>query len=392
MQTVYLDNAATSPIDPGVVEAMIPYLNEDFGNASSIHHMGRKTSVAVESWRGRIARFIGAEGSEIIFTSGGTESNNAAIFGALGQNSRKQIITARTEHNAVLYPLEQAARMGYEVIYAELDKKGLVQPRVLEKLLGKDTALVSLMHVNNETGAINPIPELTALCRSRGIPFHCDTVQAIGKIPVDVEELGVDFLSMSAHKFHGPKGSGALYVRSGTPWTPWMHGGSQERGRRGGTLNVAGIVGLGKALELAHEQMERNTEHITGLRNRLRDGLREVLGTQVRFNGDPDGGIPHILSVTVTDNRMQPLDGEMLLLNLDIEGVCCSNGSACTSGTIKPSHVMLALGYDEAMAKSTLRFSISKMNSEEEIDKAVRTLSEVVNRHSPSDTVPGIPG
>ena len=382
MQTVYLDNAATSPIDPGVAEAMIPYLKEDYGNPSSIHHMGRKTSVAVESWRGRIARTIGAETAEIIFTSGGTESNNAAIFGALENSTRKQIITARTEHNAVLYPVEQAARMGFEVIYAELDEKGLVQPRVLEELLGEDTALVSLMHVNNETGVINPVPELAALCRSRGIPFHCDTVQSIGKIPVNVDELGVDFLSMSAHKFHGPKGAGALYVRSGTPWSPWMHGGSQERGRRGGTLNVAGIVGIGKALEVAVEQMERNAAHITRLRSRLMEGLRQSLGPKVRFNGDPDGGIPHILSVTVTDSRQQPLDGEMLLLNLDIEGICCSNGSACTSGTIKPSHVMLALGYDEAMAKSTLRFSLSKMNSEEDVDKAAKALTEVVARHS----------
>ena len=382
MQTVYLDNAATSPIDPGVAEAMIPYLKEDYGNPSSIHHMGRKTSVAVESWRGRIARTIGAETAEIIFTSGGTESNNAAIFGALENSTRKQIITARTEHNAVLYPVEQAARMGFEVIYAELDEKGLVQPRVLEELLGEDTALVSLMHVNNETGVINPVPELAALCRSRGIPFHCDTVQSIGKIPVNVDDLGVDFLSMSAHKFHGPKGAGALYVRSGTPWSPWMHGGSQERGRRGGTLNVAGIVGIGKALEVAVEQMERNAAHITRLRSRLMEGLRQSLGPKVRFNGDPDGGIPHILSVTVTDSRQQPLDGEMLLLNLDIEGICCSNGSACTSGTIKPSHVMLALGYDEAMAKSTLRFSLSKMNSEEDVDKAAKALTEVVARHS----------
>ncbi len=382
MQTVYLDNAATSPIDPGVAEAMIPYLKEDYGNPSSIHHMGRKTSVAVESWRGRIARTIGAGSAEIIFTSGGTESNNAAIFGALENSTRKQIITARTEHNAVLYPVEQAARMGFEVIYAELDEKGLVQPRVLEELLGEDTALVSLMHVNNETGVINPVPELAALCRSRGIPFHCDTVQSIGKIPVNVDDLGVDFLSMSAHKFHGPKGAGALYVRSGTPWSPWMHGGSQERGRRGGTLNVAGIVGIGKALEVAVEQMERNAAHITRLRSRLMEGLRQSLGPKVRFNGDPDGGIPHILSVTVTDSRQQPLDGEMLLLNLDIEGICCSNGSACTSGTIKPSHVMLALGYDEAMAKSTLRFSLSKMNSEEDVDKAAKALTEVVARHS----------
>lgn len=382
MQTVYLDSAATSPIDPEVAEMMIPYLREEYGNAASIHHMGRKASVAVESWRSRVARTVGAEGADIIFTSGGTESNNAAIFGTLEHSTGKRIVSARNEHSAVLYPLEQAGKMGYEVAFAELDDAGRVQPSVLEKLLDDNTALVSLMYVNNETGAINPIAELSALCRSRNIPFHCDTVQALGKIPVDVDELGVDFLSMSAHKFHGPKGVGALYVRPDTPWSPWMHGGTQERGRRGGTLNVAGIVGLGKALELAHVHMKQNMEHITALRKRMVTGLREALGPQVRLNGDPEGGIPHILSVTVTDSDMRPLDGEMLLLNLDIEGVCCSNGSACTSGTIKPSHVMLALGYDEAMAKSTLRFSLSKMNRRMDVDKAVQALAEVVARHS----------
>ncbi|MFO8029958.1 MAG: cysteine desulfurase family protein [Cyclonatronaceae bacterium] len=382
MHTVYLDNAATSPIDPGVLEAMLPFLRENFGNASSIHHMGRKASVAVETWRSRIAQHIGAQASEIIFTSGGTESNNAALFGALENRPGKQIITARTEHNAVLFPVERAQKTGYDVIYLDLDEHGRATPDALEKVLDEQTALVSLMHVNNETGLINPVAEHTALCRERGIPFHCDTVQSVGKMPLNVDELGVDFLSMSAHKFHGPKGAGVLYVRSGSPWSAWMHGGSQERGRRGGTLNVAGIAGLGKALDLAHEQMHQNMEHVAGLRKRLLNGFRESLGPQIRINGDPENGLPHILSVTVTDGAGEPLDGEMLLLNLDIEGICCSNGSACTSGTIKPSHVMLALGHDQAMAKSTLRFSLSKYNTVEEMDKAVKALSEVVGRHS----------
>ncbi len=382
MQTVYLDNAATTPIDPEVVEEMIPYLKQDYGNASSIHHMGRRTSVAVETWRGKIASHIGAQASEIIFTSGGTESNNAAIFGALENSTRKQIITARTEHNAVLYPVEQAKKMGYEVIFADIDEMGRVTPDALGKILGEQTALVSLMHVNNETGTINPIPELSALCRRHGVPLHCDTVQSIGKIPVDVDELGVDFLSMSAHKFNGPKGTGALYVRSGSAWSGWLHGGSQERGRRGGTLNVAGIIGLGKALELAHEHMDDNLAHIASLRKQFLKGLQESLGEQVRFNGDVKNGLAHILSVTVTDKHNEPLDGEMLLLNLDIEGICCSNGSACTSGTIKPSHVMLALGYSEEMAKSTLRFSMGKANTPDEIAQAVRALTDVVGRHT----------
>lgn len=386
MQTVYLDNAATTRIDSRVRDTMMPFLTEDYGNASSIHHMGRKSNVAVESWRGKIARILGAEPSEIIFTSGGTESNNAAIFGSLANTSRKHIVTAKTEHSAVLQPVEEAVKHGYEVTYAELDSRGRVDPESLENAITEETALVSLMHVNNETGTIHPIQELSALCRERGILFHCDTVQSAGKIPVDVNELGIDFLSISAHKLHGPKGTGALYVRAGTPWSTWMHGGSQERGRRGGTLNVAGIVGLGKALELAQEEMVQNGEHIKDLKKELKTGLSDAFGDTIRFNGDVDGGIHHILSVTITDQRYEPLDGEMLLLNLDIEGICCSNGSACTSGTVKPSHVMLALGHSEEMAKSTLRFSLGKTNTREEIDMTIKALQDVVGRH----TVPSL--
>lgn len=382
MRTVYLDNAATTAIDPVVLETIIPFFQEDYGNASSIHHKGRTSSVAVETWRNRIARHIGAQASEIIFTSGGTESNNAALFGALENSSRRHLVTARNEHNAVLYPVEQAKKMGWQVTYARLDAQGKVTVDALKEAVSDDTALVSLMHVNNETGTVNPVSDLSAFCRERGILFHSDTVQSAGKVPVNVDNLGVDFLSMSAHKFHGPKGVGALYVRSGTPWSAWMHGGSQERGRRGGTLNVAGIVGLGKALDTACTSMQENTAYVTKLKERFKDGLTRVMGGAVRFNGDQEYGIPHILSVTFTDDTGSPLDGEMLLLNLDIEGICCSNGSACTSGTIKPSHVMLALGYSEEMAKSTLRFSMSKYNTVDEIDTAIRVLSGVVSRYN----------
>ena len=382
MQTVYLDNAATTPIDPRALETMTAYLKDQYGNASSIHHMGRQSNVAVETWRGKIARSIGAEPAEIIFTSGGTESNNAAIFGTLANTGRKQIVTARTEHSAVLHPLEEAEKSGYEVTFVDLDERGRIRPEALAKVISDRTALVSLMHVNNETGTIQPIPELSAVCREHGILFHCDTVQSVGKIAVNVDELGIDYLSMSAHKIHGPKGAGALYVRAGSPWSTWMHGGAQERGRRGGTLNVAGIAGLGRALELAQEDMSRNYSHIGKLRKQLKTGLEQAFGDAIRFNGDVENGIPHILSVTITDPQHEPLDGEMLLLNLDIEGICVSNGSACTSGTVKPSHVMLALGHREAMAKSTLRFSLSKYNTPDEMDKTVEALRKIVSRHS----------
>ena len=388
MNTIYLDNAATSPLDEHVAGTMEPFLKSDYGNASSIHHMGRKSSVAVETWREKIAKIIGARSSEIIFTSGGTESNNSAIFGLLENRTGKQIVTARTEHNAVLYPAEHARKMGYEIIFADIDETGKVTPEALRKVISKDTALVSLMHVNNETGVINPVPELASICKEHDVPMHCDAVQAVGKIPVNVDELGVDLLSMSAHKFHGPKGAGALYVRGGAPWSAWMHGGSQERGRRGGTLNVPGVAGMGKALEVAADGMSDHISHIRDLHQRLYSGLSEKFGDLVRFNGDPENGIPHILSVTVTDSGYKPLDGEMLLLNLDIEGICCSNGSACTSGTIKPSHVMLALGMSEELAKSTLRFGLGKYNTPEEMDRTVEALFEIVTRHS--DSVPSL--
>ncbi len=382
MPTVYFDHAATTPVDPRVVETMLPFLKDDYGNAASIHHMGRKSNVHVETWRGKIARTIGAEPAEIIFTSGGTESNNAAIFGVLQSRTGKQIVTSRTEHSAVLHPVEQAQKMGYQIIYADIDEHGKVTPEALESVLSENTALVSLMHANNETGTVNPVTDLSAVCSRHGIPFHCDTVQSIGKIPVHVDDLGVDLLSMSAHKFNGPKGVGALYVRSGCDWSPWVHGGSQERGRRGGTLNVPGIVGMGRALELATGDMAGNITHIGKLKTQFKQGLRDAFGDTIRFNGDVDGGMHHILSVTVSDSRGEPLDGEMLLLNLDIEGICCSNGSACTSGTVNPSHVMLALGYNEEMAKSTLRFSIGKSNTTDEVDQAVRSLKEIVSRHT----------
>lgn len=382
MQTIYFDYAATTPVHPEVLKAMLPYMSDDYGNASSIHHMGRKPSVVLESCRGRIARSIGAGPSEIIFTSGGTESNNAAIFGALSQTTRRTIVSARTEHNAVLFPVEYARKLGYEVKWLALDADGRVLPQALSEVLDSDTALVSLMHVNNETGVVQPIGELAELCREAGVPFHCDTVQSVGKVRVDVQALGVDFLSMSAHKIYGPKGCGALYVRTGAPWDTWMHGGAQERGRRGGTVNIAGIAGLDKALAMAMDEMPGRTEQVQRTKAAFLQALHDKLAGQFIVNGGLEHTIDHILSVTLTGADGEPLDGEMLLLNLDMEGICTSNGAACTSGSVKPSHVMLALGHNDAMAKSTLRFSFGNSNTPDQAYRAVEVLAGIVARHT----------
>lgn len=382
MSTIYLDHAATTPLDARVLQAMMPFFGDDYGNASSPHHMGRKSAVATDQWRRVMADVIGCDASEIIFTGSGTESINAAFFGILQNRTQKRIITALTEHKAVLEPAERAAATGYEVVHVALDETGKIHPETLAPLLDEDTALVSLMHANNETGTMHPVGELAELCRKKDIPFHCDAVQTAGKVPLDVQELGVDLLSISAHKFNGPKGTGALYVRSGTPWSAWMLGGSQERGRRAGTLNVPGIAGMGRALQLAAEEMDDRRQRNRRLKKQMMDRLDDAFGRQVRFNGDTEGGLETILSVTFFDPEGMPLDGEMLLLNLDIEGICCSNGSACTSGTIKPSHVIMAMGNSPDTARSTLRFSFGKDNTTAQVDEAVDQLREIISRHT----------
>lgn len=381
MPTVYLDNAATTRIDPRVLDAMLPYLKEHYGNASSIHQLGRVTNVAVEEARQQVANAIGAEPSEIIFTSGGTESNNAAIKGVLKANTKKNhIVTSRIEHHAVLHPVQYARAQGIKGTYLDIKPNGSVTAEQVADAITDDTALVTLMHVNNEVGAINPIPEIAAVCKERGVLLHSDTVQSIGKLPVVVNELGVDFLSISAHKIHGPKGIGALYVRGGARWKPWMEGGSQERRRRGGTLNVAGIVGLGKAMEIAAKERDQNMKHIRELSNRLCKGLREAFPQLLAYNGNPEAGVPNIINCSFPLDEEKSLDGEMLLLNLDIEGICVSNGSACTSGAVEPSHVLMALGMVTPTAKSSIRFSLSKYNTIEEIDYTVKKTAAVIER------------
>lgn len=380
MPTVYLDNAATTSLEPRVLDSMLPYLKDHFGNASSIHHLGRMTNVAVEEAREKVAKAIGADASEVIFTSGGTESNNAVIKGVIQATGKKHIITSRVEHHAVLHPIQYGRAQGIKGTYLDVKPFGFVTAEQVEQAITEETALVSLMHVNNEIGAINPLSEIAAVCKKYGIAFHSDTVQSVGKLPVNVDELGVDFLSISAHKIHGPKGIGVLYVRKGSKWKPWMEGGSQERRRRGGTLNVAGIVGMGSAIEIAVAERVQNMEKIKKVSSRLVNGLKEAFPDLLAFNGNPEIGVPNIINCSFPLDEKEALDGEMLLLNLDIEGICVSNGSACTSGAVEASHVLTALGMVTPTAKSSVRFSLSKFTTEEEVDYTVSKLKTIIDR------------
>lgn len=380
MQTIYFDHAATTPLDERVLEAMKPYFCQDFGNANSAHQLGNNAKVAVEEAREAIAEYIGAAPAEIIFTSGGTESDNAAIKGVLDATGKKEVITSPLEHHAVLHTVEAAKREGVSPVYVEPDENGIISPQKVAAAITKETAIVSIMHVNNEIGTINPIKKIAEVCKEHNIPFHSDTVQSIGKIPIDVNELNLDFLSVSAHKIYGPKGIGVLYMRHGTPWIPWMHGGSQERRRRGGTLNVPGIIGLAKALELMEIRREQLHTHFANLRQKLVAGLQSRFGDAISMNGDCDQCVPHIVNLSVSDETKEGLDGEMLLLNLDMEGICVSNGSACTSGAVEPSHVLSGIGLEDHIANSSIRISMGKDNTEEHIDYFLDKFEKVVNR------------
>jgi len=380
MKTVYLDNAATTPLDERVLDAMLPYLRTNFGNANSIHSLGRQSHVAVEEARDTIASVLNADPAEIIFTSGGTESDNSVIKGVLAATEKRHIITSRVEHHAVLHPIQYGRKNGITATYLNVIPSGRVTAEQVEEAIKDDTALVTLMHVNNEIGSINPLSEIAAVCKDKGVLFHSDTVQSIGKYPIDVKALGLDFLSISAHKIYGPKGVGAMFVRAGSAWKPWMEGGSQERRRRGGTLNVAGIIGLAKAIELANTEIDQNRVHIEGLKKRLVDGLKQRFGDGVAFNGCMDTGCFYIVNISFPMDDDNALDGEMLLLNLDIDGICVSNGSACTSGAVEPSHVLMALGMVTPTAKSSLRMSIGKHNTIEDIDYTLMKLESIVTR------------
>jgi cysteine desulfurase len=384
MQHIYFDHAATTPLDERVLEAMKPYFCQEFGNANSAHQLGNNAKVAVEEARETIAEHIGSAPAEIIFTSGGTESDNAAIKGTVEATGKTEVVTSPLEHHAVLHTVEAMKRKGVKPVYVQPDERGIISAQKVADAITDQTAIVSIMHVNNELGVINPIKEIAEVCGARNVLLHSDTVQSIGKMRVDVDDLGVDFLSISGHKIYGPKGIGVLYMRHGTPWIPWMHGGSQERRRRGGTLNVPGIMGLAKAMELSEKHREEHAKKFKKLREQLVKGLESKFANIISTNANCDDCVPHIINMAIANDNGEGLDGEMLLLNLDMESICVSNGSACTSGAVEPSHVLSGIGLEDHIANSSIRLSFGKDNTEQDVDYFLEKLEDVVNRMKPT--------
>ncbi len=374
MKRIYLDYAATTPMHPEVMKAMIPYFTDAFGNPSSIHSYGQEAKGAIEEARVKVARLIGARNEEVVFTSGGTESDNFALKGVAFANKSKgnHIITSSIEHHAILETCKFLERRGFKVTYLPVDEYGLVNPSDVKKAITNRTILISVMHANNEVGTIEPIAEIGKITKEAGIYFHTDAVQAAGHIPLDVNELKVDLLSMSAHKLYGPKGVGALYIRIGTKLAPFMYGGEQERRRRASTENVPGIVGFGKAAEVAQQDMGEEAERLTYLRDRLIKGLLEHID-HVRLNGHPLIRLPNNVNVSV-----DYVEGESMVLNLDLEGICVSTGSACSSSSLEPSHVLLAMGLSHEQAHGSLRFTLGKWTTEEEIGRVLEVLPRIV--------------
>jgi cysteine desulfurase len=373
MRRIYLDHAATTPTRPEVVKAMLPYFTDAFGNPSSIYSYGQEAKGAVEEARTKVAELIGARGEEIIFTSGGTEADNYALKGVAFVNEHKgnHIITTSIEHHAVLEVCKFLERRGFRITYLPVDEYGLVDPQDVKKAITDKTILISVMHANNEVGTIEPVDEIGKIAREAGVYFHTDAVQTVGHIPVNVDELKVDLLSISAHKFYGPKGVGALYVRKGTRLVSLMHGGEQERRRRAGTENVPAIVGLGKAVELAGQEMGKEAKRLTYLRDKLIKGLGEKID-HIRLNGHPVRRLPNNVNVSVDF-----VEGESMLLNLDLEGICASTGSACSSASLEPSHVLLALGLSPEQAHGSLRFTLGQ-NTEADVERVLEVLPGIV--------------
>lgn len=363
-------------MDPSVFEAMKSFYLEDYGNASSIHALGQKARSAVEDARAQVADLIGAGTGEIVFTSGGTESDNTALRGVATalRSKGSHIITTTIEHPAILHTCRQLEQEGFRVSYLPVDRLGLLSLDRLREAIDEDTILISVMHANNEVGVIEPLKEMTRLARERGVLFHTDAVQTVGKIALDVGDLGVDLLSLSAHKFHGPKGVGALYVRGNVAMLPLLHGGSHERSRRAGTLNVPGIVGLGKTCEVAKASLEDFGARVGGLRDRLEKGILEGIPDTV-VNGSTTERVPHLSNIS-----FRLIEGEALLIALDFQGIAVSTGSACSSGTVEPSHVLTALRAGRSRHKSAIRFSLSRMNNDEDIDYVLGILPDVVQK------------
>jgi len=375
MKPVYLDNNATTQIDPAVLEAMMPFLTELYGNPSSMHRFGGQVGQHLVKAREQVAASLGARPDEILFTACGTESDNTAIWSALNsQPDKKHIITTRVEHPAVLNLVQHLEKRGYEATYLGVNAKGQLDLDELRDAIRKDTALVSIMYANNETGVVFPMDEIAAIVKERGVQMHTDAVQVVGKLPIDVSSLPVDYLALSGHKLHAPKGIGALYVRKGTPFRPFMRGGHQERGRRAGTENAASIGALGKACELATVNMEEERTRVKALRDRLEAGLLAAVPDSL-VNGDITSRLPNTSSIA-----FKYVEGEAILLLMDGHGICASSGSACTSGSLEPSHVLRAMGVPFTYAHGSIRFSLSRFNTDADVDLVLREVPPIINR------------
>ena len=376
---VYLDFNATTPVDPEVLDAMLPYFADSYGNASSIHSSGQRARGAVDAARESVAALIGAKPSEIVFTSGGTEADNLAIFGVVDvgvnrESARKHIVTTAIEHHAVLNAAQSLEKCGVEVSYVPSDRNGVVDAQELAEAIRPDTALISVMHANNELGTIQPIEEIGRIAAEADVYFHSDAVQSAGKLPLDVNELNVDLLSLSAHKIYGPKGVGALYIRGGVPVQPQFFGGHHERDRRPGTENVPGIVGFGKAAELAKKRLSEDVARMGDLRNHFERSVTRAL-PGILVNGNPLRRIANTSNLHITR-----IAGESFVIALDLQGISCSTGAACSSGSIEPSHVLLAIGLTPDQARSSIRFSLGRTTTEADIAYAIETVQRVVER------------
>ena len=376
MENIYFDNAATTKLDEEVLQEMIPYLKENYGNASSIYKLGRESRKAVEDSREKIAKILNCKPNEIYFTAGGSESDNTAIKGIARANKSNgnHIITSKIEHPAVLETCKQLEKEGFEISYISVDENGIINLEELKKAIKPATVLITIMFANNEIGTIQPIEEIGEIAKENNIYFHTDAVQAVGSVKIDVKKLNIDSLSLSGHKFYGPKGIGALYVRTGVKFEKFVDGGHQERNKRAGTENVAGIVGIGKAIELAYNNLDEHNNKIKELRDYYVEQVKKKI-PYIKINGHMEKRLPGNSNIS-----FRFIEGEGLLLNLDLKEICASSGSACTSGSLDPSHVLLAIGLPHEIAHGSLRITIGKYNTKEEIDYLVKNLVEIVNR------------